>query len=108
MKFKSFQDYLKTGVCPQKIKEIEVQMELEYRALKSFQNGLAQALNNYMQQQKLGFNELVIKLDISPEKLSKILKGECNLSLENIVRIAALIKRKPSFSLDFDKDFLNL
>jgi arsenate reductase-like glutaredoxin family protein len=70
MKFKNFNDYLKTGVCPKKIKEIEVQVELEFKAFKSFQNGMAQALNAYMKQQKLGFDELVRILEINPEKLS--------------------------------------
>jgi arsenate reductase-like glutaredoxin family protein len=104
MKFKNFNDYLKTGVCPKKIKEIEVQVELEFKAFKSFQNGMAQALNAYMKQQKLGFDELVRILEINPEKLSKILKGEGNLSLESISRIAALIKRMPKFTLDFEND----
>ncbi len=104
MKFKNFNDYLKTGVCPIKIKEIEMQVELEFQAFKSFQNGMAQALNAHMKQQKLGFDELVRILEISPEKLSKILKGEGNLSLESIARIAALIKRMPKFTLDFEND----
>lgn len=104
MKVKNFQDYLETRLSPEEIKEIEAQAEMELQALKSLQNGVAQALNAYMVQQNIGFNDLVRKLDISPSKLSKILKGEANLTLASIAHIAALLKRKPKFSLDLESD----
>ncbi|MBX9839400.1 MAG: helix-turn-helix domain-containing protein [Silvanigrellaceae bacterium] len=105
MKVKNFNDYLKTRLNESEIAEIEAQAEMEFQALKALQNGVAQAINAYMKQENIGFNDLVRKLDISPSKLSKIQKGEANLTLASIAHIAALLKRKPVFS--FEKEIEN-
>ena len=47
-----------------------------------------------MAKEKIGFNELVKRLGVSPSKVSKIQKGEANLTIASIAHISALLKRK--------------
>ncbi len=98
MKVKNFQVYLETRLSPDEIKEIEAQAAMEYQALKALQEGVARALEAYMKQENIGFNDLVRRLDISPSKLSKIQRGEANLTLASIAHIAALLKRVPELN----------
>ena len=104
MKVKNFNDYLRTRLNDSEIAEIEAQAEREFKALKALQDGVAQAINAYMKKENIGFNEVVRKLNISPSKLSKIQKGEANLTLASVAHIAALLKRKPVFSFEDEKD----
>ncbi len=103
MKVKNFNDYLKTRLNDTEIAEIEAQAEREFQALKALQQGVAQAINAYMKKENIGFNDMVRKLDISPSKLSKIQKGEANLTLASIAHIAALLKQKPVFNFKDDE-----
>jgi transcriptional regulator with XRE-family HTH domain len=105
MKVKNFDDYLKTRLNDAEIAEIEAQAAMEFKSLKALQNGVAQAINAYMKQENIGFNDLVRRLDISPSKLSKIQKGEANLTLASIAHIAVLLKRKPVFSFESENEF---
>ncbi|BBH54755.1 hypothetical protein [Fluviispira sanaruensis] len=100
MKVKNFQNYLEKRLSSEEIKEIELQAEMEIQALKSLQNAIAQALNDYMKKQNIGFNEIIRKLEVSPSKLSKILNGEANLTLASVAQIAAMLKSIPKFSLE--------
>ena len=103
MKVKNFNDYLKTRLNESEIAEIEAQAEREFQALKALQQGVAQAINGYMKKENIGFNDMVRKLDISPSKLSKIQKGEANLTLASIAHIAALLKQKPIVNFKDDE-----
>ena len=52
-----------------------------------------------MTQENIGFNELVRRLGISPTQVSKIQKGEANLTLTSIAHIFSLLNRMPHFIL---------
>ena len=95
MKIKSFQKYIETRLSKNEIAEIEQQVELEIQALQALRDAIAQAVNSYMKTEKIGFNELVRRLDVSPTHVAKIQKGEANLTLTSIARICALVKQTP-------------
>ena len=48
-----------------------------------------------MKQKKIGFNEVVRRLHSTPDQVSKIQKGEANLTLASIARISALLENEP-------------
>jgi len=95
VKLKKFDDYLKTRLTKQEIIEIERMAKLEARALKTLQQDVARIMQGYMKEEKIGFNELVRRLDVSPTHVAKIQKGDVNLTLASVARLFALLGREP-------------
>lgn len=100
MRGKKFQDYLEKRLTQSEIVDIERRAKLEKQALQALQKDIAQAVRVYMQEEKIGFNELVRRLDASPSHVAKIRKGEVNLTLASIARLFALLDRKPHLHFD--------
>ena len=95
MKTKSFQSYLKKRLDKKEIAEIEEQAGLEKRALQKLQEDISKAVADYMAKEDIGFNELVRRLGASPTQVSKIQKGEANLTIASLAHIFALLKKQP-------------
>lgn len=95
MKTKSFQTYLEQRLNKNEIKEIEAQAQLEKEILQTLQNDIANIVNNYMQQENIGFNELIRRLGASPTQLAKIKSGKANLTIASLAHIFALLKKRP-------------
>lgn len=91
MKTKSFQEYLEKRLNKDEIAEIEKQAQREIEILQSFQRMLADMTTDYMKKNKVGFNELVRLLDVSPSQVAKIQRGEANLRLSSLAHIFALM-----------------
>ena len=92
---KSFQKLMEKRLTKSEIAEIEQQARLEARALKTLQNDITNAMNNYMKEKNIGFNELVKALDVSPAHIAKIKQGAANLTLASIARLFALLGQEP-------------
>ena len=95
MKTASFKDYLEKRLDKEEIQEIRQQVNIEFAALKELQENVSSALTGYMKKEKIGFNELVRRLCISPTQLTKIQKCEANLTLTTLAHISALLGKKP-------------
>lgn len=95
MKTKSFQKYLEKRLDKNEIYEIEKIASLEADYLSSLQEDISKAVVKYMADEKIGFNELVRRLDVSPTQASKIQSGEANLTLATIAHVFALLKMQP-------------
>lgn len=95
MKVKSFKKYLDERLDPEEIDEIEAAAKLEAESLKVLQQDISMAVINYMSNNGIGFNEFVRRLGKSPTQVSKIIKGEANLTLATIAQIYALMNCKP-------------
>jgi DNA-binding Xre family transcriptional regulator len=95
MKTASFKDYLEKRLNKEEIQEIKQQVDVEFTALKGLQENVSSALTDYMKKEKIGFNELVRRLGISPTQLTKIQKCEANLTLATLAHISALLRKKP-------------
>ncbi len=95
MKLKSFREHMEKRLTKQDIAEIERQAELEVRALRSLQEGIKKIMEDYVKKNKIGFNELVERLESNPRQVAKIQKGEANLTLASIAHIAALLGQEP-------------
>ena len=72
MKTKSFQKYLETRLNKEEIAEIRHQAQLEVKILRSLQQMITDSMNEYMDNENIGFNELVRRLDSSPTHIAKI------------------------------------
>lgn len=95
MKRKSFQSYLEKRFNKEELAEIKEQAQLEFKTLQALQNEISRVVNDYMKENKIGFNELVRRLDASPTHVAKIQKGEANLTLASLAHISALLKNEP-------------
>lgn len=95
MKLKNFNTYLEKRLDPTEIAHIKQQAKLELRALKSLQNDVCEIVTHYLADENIGFNELVRRLGMSASQVSKIQKGEANLTLATLAHIAALLNKKP-------------
>jgi hypothetical protein len=95
MKLKSFDKYLETRLTKEEIAEIKRQARLEKKVFETLQKDIAQAMDKYMKENNLGFNDMVKQLDASPTHIAKIQKGEANLTLASIAHLFALIGQEP-------------
>lgn len=96
MPTKKFKDYIEKRLNKEEIGEIKRQAELEVRFIKSLQDLMSNMLSEYMTKNKIGFNELVRRLNSSPTHLAKIQKGEANLTISSMAHLMAVMDREPS------------
>jgi hypothetical protein len=95
MKTKKFQEHLEKRLSKAEITEIEKQAEFEYQALCVIQAFVAKAITEYVIKEKIGFNELVRRLGVSPTQVAKIQKGRANLTIASMAHIFGLLKKIP-------------
>lgn len=95
MKTKSFQKYIETRLTKEEIAEIEKQVEREIKILRSIQKSISDAMDYYMKKNKVGFNELVRRLDSSPTHVAKIRRGEANLTVSSLAHLFAVLGKEP-------------
>jgi len=95
MKLKNFQDLIEKRFSKKEIAEIERQAELEAKALRSLQQSISDVISDYMEKNKVGFNEMIKRLNSNPTQLIKIQRGTANLTLASLAHIAALLGQEP-------------
>jgi antitoxin component HigA of HigAB toxin-antitoxin module len=103
MKVKSFKAYLEKRLDKKEIAAIDKAAKLEYAILKSLQESIANAVNYYMEKENMGFNDLVNTLGSSPSQVSKIIKGEANITLATIAHVFASMNQMPKLVLQNQK-----
>jgi antitoxin component HigA of HigAB toxin-antitoxin module len=91
MKTKNFKTYLEKRVNTAEINAIEKAAQIEFDIYHSLQNDVSKAIQHYMSEHDLGFNDLVRQLGKSPTQLSKIIKNEANLTLATIAKLYAFM-----------------
>jgi len=96
---KNFQDLMKKRLTKEEIQMIQEQAALEFKALKSLQDDIADKMTNLMEKKGIGFNDLVERLDVSPAHIAKIQKGKANLTLASIARLFAALGEEPHLTL---------
>lgn len=94
MKAKSFKAYLEKRLDKKEITEIELAAQREYEILQLLQKDIAKTVTHYMSKHKVGFNELIKKLGKSPTQISRIIKGEANLTLATVAQLYACMGMK--------------
>jgi antitoxin component HigA of HigAB toxin-antitoxin module len=94
MKTKSFEAHLANRLSKKEITEIEKAAKIEHESLQMLQHDVSKAVIDYMAKHDVGFNDLVRKLGKSPTQVSKIIKGEANLTLATIAQLYAFMGRR--------------
>lgn len=95
MRTRSFQEYLEKRLSKEEIAEIKEQARLEVKILRAIQTAVADTLEDYMKKNKVGFNELVRRLDSSPAHVAKMQRGEANLTVSSLAHVLALLGKEP-------------
>jgi DNA-binding Xre family transcriptional regulator len=95
VKTKSFKKYLEKRLDKEEIAEIEEQAHREIKMLKSIKKLISDAITDYMKKNNIGFNELVRRLDSSPAQVTKIQRGEANLTLSSLAHLFTLLDKEP-------------
>ncbi|KKQ49987.1 MAG: hypothetical protein US69_C0001G0015 [candidate division TM6 bacterium GW2011_GWF2_38_10] len=88
---KKFQSLVESRLTKAEIKEIDQQVALEAKVLKSLQNDITLAMDDYMKEKKIGFNDMVKLLGVSPAHIAKIKRSDANLTLASIARLFAVL-----------------
>ena len=99
MKRRTFQEYLEERLNKDEIAEIKRQALQEKNALQALQNDVAIALEDYMEKNDIGFNELVRRLDSTPAYVAKIRRKEANLTIASLAHLFALIGQEPHLTI---------
>lgn len=94
MKTKSLREYLEKRLGKAEIAEIKKAAKTEHEALKMLQEDVSQAVIHFMAEKNIGFNDLVDMTGKSPAQISKIIKGEANLTLASIAQIYSVMGHK--------------
>ncbi len=95
MKLGKFKDLAETRFSKEKIAEMKREVALEAEALRTMQQNMKDALENFMKINNIGFNEAVNRLGSTPRQLSQIQKGIANLRLSTIAQISAMLGQTP-------------
>jgi transcriptional regulator with XRE-family HTH domain len=95
MKTKSFQAYLEKRLSKEEIADIREQAQLEAKIFASLQKTIQGAIDDYMKKNKVGFNELVRRLDTSPSYVQKLKSGNANITLAKMAHLLALLGKEP-------------
>lgn len=94
MQIKSFKSYLDKRLDKKEIRALEQAAQMELESLQMLQKDVSNAMSQYMSDNDVGFNELVRRLGKSPTQVSKIMKGEANLTMATIAQLYALMGRR--------------
>ena len=94
MQTKDFDDYLKSRLSKKKIKQIERDAKMEYETMLALRQDVSNAMNGHMSEHSLGINDVVAGLGKSPTLVSRIIKGEGNLTLSTIAQLYAFMGKK--------------
>ncbi|OHE77883.1 MAG: hypothetical protein A3F67_08170 [Verrucomicrobia bacterium RIFCSPHIGHO2_12_FULL_41_10] len=86
--------HLANRLSKQEIAEIDNAAKIEHESLQMLQHDISKAVIDYMAKNNVGFNDLVRKLGKSPTQVSKIIKGEANLTLATIAQLYAFMGRR--------------
>lgn len=90
-----FKDLAEKRFSKEKIAQMNREVALEAEAMRSLQTNIKEALDLYMEQQKIGFNEVVRRLGSTPRQIAQIQKGNSNLRMSTLAHIAAMLGQTP-------------
>ena len=92
---KSFDELAIKRLGIEKYEEICKKVDQEARILMAIQKFIKSSVEEYMVDNEVGFNELVRRLHVSPTYVSKMRKGQANLTLTSFARLMATLGKEP-------------
>lgn len=98
MKLKNFRDLIEKRFSKDEITLLEQQAALEVKVLQSLQESVKTIVDDYMEKNGIGFNEMVRRLNSNATQISKIQRGQANLTLASLAHLSALLGQEPSLT----------
>jgi antitoxin component HigA of HigAB toxin-antitoxin module len=98
IKLGNFQDLIDKKLTKEEQAEIDREVENEVKALRALQQSVKDLFDNYMKRNNVGFNELVRTLGSTPRHVSRIQKGQANLTLSSLAILSAKLGQQPIIS----------
>lgn len=93
-KFEDWSDVKKRLFSKEEIEEIDQETELMAASMSELQECVSKEVAAYMAKEGIGFNELSRRLKASPTHTSRIVKGNCNLTMASIADLASIMGKK--------------
>jgi antitoxin component HigA of HigAB toxin-antitoxin module len=87
-KFQTLEDLEKELFTDEEIAVLNKEAEARSKKRKQLAEDVSKAVIQYMAENNLGFNQFKKKLKMSSATLSKIIKGQANLTLDSLVAIS--------------------
>ena len=106
MKLKKFKTYLETRLTDEEISEVENEARIEFEAFQDYprknlwRQDVSNAISEYMLEKDHGFNDFVREMGKSPSQISKIIKGEANITLGTLAQIYAVMGMRPHITYE--------
>jgi DNA-binding Xre family transcriptional regulator len=89
IKLGNFQDLLDVKFTKEKLADIDHEVKMEAAVLKAMQQNVNDLFESYMKEYNVSLDALADKLHITSRRISKIQKGQINLSLASLALIFA-------------------
>ncbi len=99
--FQTLDDLEKEIFTAEEIEDIRKRAEKRSQARRILSDDVSKAVVQYMAENNIGFNQFKKQLNMSSATLSRILKGQSNLTLETIAEISQVIGS--SVKIEFKK-----
>lgn len=96
MKIKNFDEYVEKRLTQETIDRIDKEAEREVQFLRSMQMMISSLVDDYMKKNKIGFNELVRRLESSPSYVAKVKRGEANLTFSSFAHLCVKMDKDPA------------
>lgn len=93
-KFEDWNDVKKRLFTKDELAEIERESALMIASMTELQECVSKEVAAYMAKEGIGFNELSRRLKAGPTHTSRIVKGNCNLTMASIADLASVIGKK--------------
>ncbi len=86
--FQTLDELEKEIFTPEEIEELHKKAERRSKIRRNLSDRISKAVIQYMAENGMGFNQFKKKLNMSSATLSRILKGDTNLTLDTIAEIS--------------------
>ena len=97
--FPTWEDVSKEIYSKEELDKMEKNIIAREKIRNALSANVAFVLAQYMLENQIGFNELVRRLHMSTATVSKILKGNANVTLDTIAEIRILVDHPISFTV---------
>ena len=100
---KSLDNYFKKRLGKERVDEIKKEAHREAEILRAMHKLITSSVEEYMQDQQVGFNELARRLKLSPTYVSRMRKGQANLTFGTFAQVMGILGKEASEFLKIKK-----
>lgn len=99
----SFQKHVEELLGKEGAAELKKQAHREAEILRAMHKLITSSVEEYMQEQQVGFNELARRLKLSPTYVAKMRKGQANLTFGTFAHVMGILGKEASEFLKIKK-----